>query len=129
LEVSSASDGRRVRCGTVIRVNNVGYQLLLDLDPARMAAAPEKYPSAEIRTSHYVLPYELVGTRERVLVVGAGAGNDVAAALRAGARTVKAVEIDPVILEWGRERHPNAPYRSDRVTVSVDDARAFFRRD
>ena len=128
LEVPSASDGRRVRCGTVIRVNNVGYQLLLDLDPARMAAAPEKYPSAEIRTSHYVLPYELVGTRERVLVVGAGAGNDVAAALRAGAREVDAVEIDPAILDLGRAYHQNAPYAAPAVKVTVDDARAFFRR-
>jgi hypothetical protein len=61
------------------------------------------------RTSHYVLPHELVGAREKVLVVGAGAGNDVAAALRAGARSVQAVEIDPAIVALGRARHPTGP--------------------
>jgi len=121
-------DGRPLVCGDEIMVNSTFYQGLVDLDPAREAAAPERYPASEVRTSHYVLPYELIGARDRVLVVGAGAGNDVAAALRAGARSVQAVEIDPVIIEWGRERHPNRPYASDRVRISVDDARAFFRR-
>jgi hypothetical protein len=62
------------------------------------------------------------------LVVGAGTGNDVAAALRHGAMHVDAVEIDPVILELGRKYHPEHPYDSDRVTVFVDDARAFFKK-
>jgi SAM-dependent methyltransferase len=116
-------------CGEIINVNNAGYQLLLDFDAERMAAAPGLYPPDQVRSSHYVLPYELVGARPRVLIVGAGAGNDAAAALRAGAQSVRAVEIDPVIVGWGRERHPNQPYSSDRVTVTVDDARAFFRKD
>jgi len=114
-------------CGELIRVNNVGYQSILNLDPASMATAPALFPPGEIRTSHYFLPYQIVGPRPRVLVVGAGAGNDVAAALRAGARHVDAVEIDPAIVSIGRGRHPNRPYASDRVTVSIDDARAFFR--
>jgi hypothetical protein len=42
-------------------------------------------------------------------VVGAGTGNDVAAALRHGAKHVDAVEIDPVILELGAELHPERP--------------------
>lgn len=116
-------------CGELIQVNNTSYQLLIDLDAERMATAPALYPPERIRTSHYLLPYELVGTRERVLVVGAGAGNDVAAALRAGAGRVRAVEIDPEIVRIGRERHPNAPYASDRVEVTIDDARAFFQWD
>ena len=116
-------------CGELIQVNNTSYQLLVDLDPERMATAPALYPPDRIRTSHYMIPYELVGIPERVLVVGAGAGNDVAAALRAGAGRVRAVEIDPAIVDIGRERHPNAPYASDRVEVAIDDARAFFQRD
>jgi spermidine synthase len=115
-------------CGEVIEVNNVGYQTMLNLDRRQMAASPELFPPEEIRTSHYVLPYQIIGPRSRVLVVGAGAGNDVAAALFAGARHVDAVEIDPAIVALGRERHPNHPYSSDRVTVSIDDARAFFRK-
>jgi SAM-dependent methyltransferase len=115
-------------CGEVIEVNNVGYQSILDLDRRRMAASPKLFPPAEIRTSHYVLPYQIVGPRPRVLVVGAGAGNDVAAALFAGARHVDAVEIDPAIVALGRARHPDHPYSSDRVTVTIDDARAYFRK-
>jgi predicted membrane-bound spermidine synthase len=39
------------------------------------------------------------------------------------------VEIDPAIVALGRARHPNRPYSSDKVRVSIDDARAFFRKD
>jgi spermidine synthase len=120
--------GLDVRCGEIINVNNVGYQTMVNLDPLHMAAHPNLYPPGEVRTSHYILPYDLVGSREKVLVVGAGSGNDVAAALRAGAKQVQAVEIDPTIIEIGRSRHPNKPYASKQVSITVDDARAFFRR-
>ncbi len=75
---------------------------------------------------HYDLPYRFV-TPERVLVLGAGGGNDIAAALRAGARHVDAVEIDPVIVKYGA-LHPERPYSSPLVTTHVDDARSFLRR-
>ncbi len=120
--------GRALHCGEEIQVNNTSYQLMLNLDPTHMAAQPEVYPPGEIGVSHYLLPYKVLGPRERVLIVGAGAGNDAAAALRSGASQVRAVEIDPVIVEWGRARHPNKPYASERVTATIDDARAFFRR-
>ena len=129
LRFLNATMGKTEQCGETILVNNTAYQTMIDLDASRMAARPALYPPQEIRTSHYILPYALVGPRERVLIVGAGAGNDVAAALRAGARSVHAVEIDPVILDLGRQRHPMRPYASGGVTVTVDDARAFFRRD
>jgi hypothetical protein len=61
-------------------------------------------------------------------VVGAGTGNDVAAALRHGAKHVDAVEIDPVILELGADLHPEQPYNSPRTTLYVEDARAFFQK-
>jgi SAM-dependent methyltransferase len=64
----------------------------------------------------------------RVLIVGAGTGNDVAAALRAGAAEVDAVDIDPAIVSLGRRYHPEKPYADPRVHVIVDDARAAFRR-
>jgi SAM-dependent methyltransferase len=60
-------------------------------------------------------------------VAGAGTGNDVAAALRAGAGSVVAAEIDPAIVAWGRGEHPSRPYASERVEVRVGDARTFFR--
>lgn len=124
----SLPGGREEFCAEEIQVNSAFHQFMVDLDPGRMARLPELYPRAGIRTSHYVVPYELLAGRERVLVLGAGSGNDVAGALRAGVRSVDAVEIDPVIVEWGRERHPNRPYSSTRVRVINDDARAFLRR-
>jgi hypothetical protein len=100
------------KCGEVLLVNNVGYMSMLNLDRRHMAADPRLYPPNKIRTSHYMLPHAIVGPRERVLVVGAGAGNDVAAALATGARHIDAVEIDPAIVSVGRARHPNRPYAS-----------------
>ena len=52
-----------------------------------------------------------------MLVLGAGSGTDVVAALRHGARHVDAVEIDPVIVRLGRQYHPDQPYSDPRVTV------------
>ncbi len=118
----------RESCGELIRVNNTGYQGIVNLDPAQWARHPGIYTQELIRGSHYVYPYRIVGRHDRVLIVGAGAGNDAAAALHAGATYVHAVEIDPVIYAWGRERHPNHPYTSPKVDVTIDDARAFFRR-
>jgi len=66
----------------------------------------------------YNLPYRLGPRAERVLVLGAGMGNDVAAALRNGAGHIDAVEIDPAILALGRSLHPEKPYDDPRVTPS-----------
>jgi SAM-dependent methyltransferase len=66
-------------------------------------------------------------TFDRVLIIGAGTGTDVAQALHRGAGHVDAVEIDPVIAEIGREDHPNLPYDDPRVTVHIDDGRNFLR--
>jgi hypothetical protein len=66
-------------------------------------------------------------TFDDVLILGAGTGTDVAAALRHGAQHVDAVEIDPVILRLGAEHHPDRPYADPRVRTICDDARHFLR--
>lgn len=63
----------------------------------------------------------------RVLVLGAGTGNDVFVALLNGAARVVAVEIDPVILSLGRRENAARPYADPRVSAVVDDARHFLR--
>lgn len=63
----------------------------------------------------------------RVLIIGAGSGNDVAVAIEQGATHIDAVEIDPRLLELGRD-HPNRPYDSPIVDVHIDDGRAFLER-
>jgi hypothetical protein len=117
--------------GYDLSVNQAWHQRLTNLDPAFVAAhhsaAAEYFDDMR---AQYDAPYKAALRLDRVLVVGAGTGNDVAAALRAGAGHVTAVEIDPVILRLGRELHPEQPYADpDRVTLVVDDARTFFRRD
>ena len=65
---------------------------------------------------------------DRVLVIGAGNGTDVAGALAHGAKSVDAVEIDPRILELGERLAPDRPYADPRVREIVDDGRAELRR-
>jgi len=65
---------------------------------------------------------------DRALIIGAGTGNDAALALSEGIQHVDAVEIDPVIARIGRDFHPDRPYDDARVSVHVDDGRAFLRR-
>lgn len=80
------------------------------------------------RLEHHRFPYLFVPKPERVLLVGAGAGNDAAEALANGAAQVDAVDIDPVILTIGKALHPDHPYDSPRVRRILDDARAYFKK-
>jgi hypothetical protein len=79
----------------------------------------------------YFFPYEHLDTQklDRVLIVGAGSGNDVAVALSEGAKHVDAVEIDPVIRELGEKYHADKPYSDPRVSVHINDGRAFIQQD
>ena len=90
--------------------------------------APESDTPDDVRIrNYYDLPYRLPGERTDVAVVGAGAGNDVAAALRGGANHVSAIEIDPAIQAAGINNHPEHPYQDPRVHAVLDDARSFLR--
>ena len=98
---------------TVVEVNHIFHQ--------SMAHVAEK-------EYFYQWPYTVFGDSfEDVLILGAGTGTDVAAALQHGAKHVDAVEIDPIIIRIGADRHPDHPYSDPRVTVVNDDARHFLR--
>jgi hypothetical protein len=98
-----------------IRANGSLHQMALDME--RPVALVEGYR----------YPFERLGRPIRTaLVLGAGTGNDVAVLLSLGVEEVHAVEIDPIIVEMGRELHPNAPYADPRVTVHNTDARSFL---
>ena len=98
------------------------YQDLLNLGPSANPTAiqsPRRY---------YDFPYAMFPPCGRVLIIGAGTGNDVAAALRAQCASVDAVEIDPAIAQLGRELHPERPYDSSKVRLHINDGRAFFHQ-
>jgi hypothetical protein len=79
----------------------------------------------------YARPYTSFATEphyDNVLIIGAGSGNDVAMALAHNVGRIDAVEIDPTIVALGQRLHPAAPYDDSRVTVYIDDARAFLEK-
>jgi hypothetical protein len=86
------------------------------------------YASIEAVAPFYLTPYRYLGhTPGHVLIIGAGTGNDVAAALGQGATRVDAVEIDPEIYALGRDLAPSHAYADPRVHVHIDDGRAFIQ--
>jgi spermidine synthase len=114
--------------GYALSVDNDYFQRVLDLSRDFVRRNPDAEPNRSA-LAHYELPYRLLPHPPKdVLVVGAGTGNDVAAALRNGVEHIDAVEIDPLILQLGRRIHPEHPYDSTHVTVHNDDARAFFKK-
>jgi spermidine synthase len=110
-----------------ILVNNTGYMSIANTTSAYLALHPQM--AATFRAgSSYDAPYRFARRVARVLIVGAGAGNDAAAALRNGAAQVDTVEIDPVIYSLGQTLHPDQPYSSPRVHQILNDARAYLRQ-
>jgi hypothetical protein len=101
-----------------VSVNNIPHQTAY---PIRVLRRLERF---------YFFPYRHVNRRRlhNVLLIGAGTGNDVAVALHEGARHIDAVEIDPQLQRLGRLYHPNRPYQNPRVSVHIDDGRAFLNQ-
>ena len=100
-----------------ISVNGIGHQWMKEMG----ATAPT-----------YLFPYFLSRDSGRppiedVMIIGAGSGNDVSAALLAGVKHIDAVEIDPVIYDIGRRNHPDKPYSDPRVQIHLNDGRNFLK--
>src|SRR5438445_669570 len=75
-------------------------------------------------------PYELAA-RSNVLVIGPGGGLDVMTALRHGARSVTAVEVNRAVVALMRGRYAEysgGVYADTRVHLVEDEARSFVRR-
>lgn len=108
-----------------LRTNDSWYQNIYDLSPEFTAKHPEVFSDLPAEWNPYNLPYRFFPNPGSVLVLGAGTGNDVAAALRNGAQRVVAVEIDPLIQHLGSQLHFERPYSSPRVQVVVNDARSY----
>jgi hypothetical protein len=106
---------------TLIRAAGHYYQRIHNLADANLTG-----PMREFR-DYYDFPYKAHPRLNDVAIVGAGTGNDVAAALRGGTKRADAIEIDPGILELGRDDHPEMPYSNPAVHAIVNDARSFLR--
>ncbi|OWK42312.1 hypothetical protein [Fimbriiglobus ruber] len=105
---------------SIINTNMISHQVMKSREST--AAAAYSLPYLFARDTGRV-PYQ------RILVIGAGSGNDLSRALYwspPDAR-IDAVEIDPVIRGIGAARHPDQPYADPRVTVHLTDGRTFLR--
>jgi hypothetical protein len=88
---------------------------------------PPESAQQQLVLEGYHVPYRMLARPpRRVLVLGAGTGNDVSVALDEGAEQIDAVEIDPVILKMGKQFHPDHPYDSPNVRIFNTDARSFL---
>ena len=98
-----------------IRVNGLGHQIM---NP----------PDINIIGRMYHTPFQLLDRKfDDVLYIGAGSGSDVAVALFYNVKHIDAVDIDPVIMDLGKEFHPARPYDDPRVKMHVNDGRAFLQ--
>jgi SAM-dependent methyltransferase len=115
--------------GTRIWVNSGFHQFGFDFDVPREQASPLL---AEM-VDKWNVPYDIFRAEhagqnpQSVLVLGAGTGNDVAVALANGAAQVEAVEIDPTILDIGRQSNARSLHADPRVTFRVGDARQILQ--
>jgi len=104
---------------STIHVNGTPHQSLRD--------------KIQLGSTFYELPYLMrtLGDQpmyERALIIGSGAGNDVAMSLKYEVKHIDAVDIDPTIVSYGRKYHPLKPYADSRVNVIIDDGRAVLTR-
>jgi hypothetical protein len=111
-----------------LEINSVLYMFILDLSEDQFEMFPEVFQKENAPYYPYDMPFRFHASPDKVLIMGAGAGNDAAAALRNGASHVDAVEIDPIIARLGELYHPERSYQDSRVRLIIDDARSFFKK-
>ncbi len=113
--------------GRYINTNQIGHQNI----------QPLREPAGEPYALPYLFQRDVAGADgrrswqpfQRVLVIGAGSGNDIARALQwlgPDAR-IDAVDIDPVIQAIGIGHHPDKPYSDSRIRRVNNDGRNFLR--
>jgi spermidine synthase len=110
-----------------LSTNDSWYQKIVNLSPEFVRTHSTAFAGRPLEWNAYNIPYKFYPSPQSVLVLGAGMGNDTAAALRNGAGHVVAVEIDPLIVKLGRELHFERPYDSPRVQVVLNDARNYIQ--
>lgn len=113
--------------GRYINTNQIGHQNI----------QPLKDPAGEPYALPYLFQRDVQGADgkpawspfRRILVIGAGSGNDIARALQwtGPDSRIDAVDIDPVIQSIGHANHPDKPYSDPRIHRVNNDGRNFLR--
>jgi len=109
-----------------VSVNQDFYQMHGTIDLSRYSPDSPQVGLVQFLRDQYLLPYYIAKGRKRVVVLGAGGGMDVEAALLSEVERVDAVDIDPQIIQLSREINASGCYDDPRVAVHVNDARAFL---
>lgn len=112
----------RERFGLRVNVNASFHQMAVDMRPVN---TDQKFIANTL--GKFSTPYRFVEGR-RVLILGAGTGNDVLVARVNGAQKITAVEIDPAIAQLGIDLNYAKPYDSPDVKLVIDDARSFLKK-
>jgi len=118
-KVEYIRDDRNQPAARGIYVNGISHQVIFSeagiRSPRYYYRQPHDYRKRQKRP-----PYE------DVMIIGAGSGNDVSAAVMFGAKHIDAVEIDPVLAELGKKYNPFHPYDKPQVHLIINDGRAFM---
>jgi hypothetical protein len=111
-----------------IKTNLIGHQVMEPL--ANPTVAPYALPYLFQRDVKTPDGKQAWAPFKRVLIIGAGSGNDVSRALNWLPKDaqIDAVEIDPVIQNIGSSLHPDKPFQDPRVKVTLNDGRNFLRK-
>ena len=106
----------------------------IDSDAATLIAKDwrEKDVQERLKNDISALAYNLK-PESRVAIIGPGGGLDVATAIAFGAKSITAVEINPIIAEDVMLREPFKSHSGDiygqpNVSLIVDEGRSFIRR-
>lgn len=118
------------------KLNPKEHRIYIDGDAWTSAVTfDEELPPPYVASSEYMLnhlmPYLLHRDMDNVLVIGAGGGADVRNALRAGAKNVDAVEINPTTYGIGLNELAEANqgiFLRPEVNLYNEEGRSFIRR-
>lgn len=111
----------------LIRTDHVPGWYVLDGDAATSIVA---WNERERRTPPRTPLYAVAKKQPTVAIIGVGGGQELSEALRAGASSVLAIDINPSILSWalGKDRKLNHDlYLDPRVEVRLDEGRHAVR--
>src|SRR5690606_15180956 len=108
------------------KVNFETFQTILDCSEQNLAKV--KPAVRKVMLNAFGFPYESLKIKPKnVLILASGNGSDVAAALRAGAEHVDAVDVDSLLTRLGKTLHLEKSYLDSRVSLYVMDARTYLK--